>query len=174
MKQNKNRIALIDKLTNSIVNRITGDSFDTTALPVFAKELVGLQKKGWNFNWTTEFKKYTVVKLVIQNNESIIQGLMSFDIRKGYIEIDLLESSPFNIGKNKVYEGVAGNLFAYACKVSFEKGYDGYVAFTAKSQLTKHYETAIGAEIYHPPNRMAIDTPAATKLVKQYFPNFFK
>jgi len=61
--------------------------------------------------------------------------------------MNLLESSPFNIGKDKLYEGVAGNLVAYACKVSFQKGFDGFVAFTAKTNLIKHYEENLGA--YH-------------------------
>jgi hypothetical protein len=82
--------------------------------------------------------------------------------------MNLLESSPFNIGKNKLYEGVAGNLVAFACKVSFQKGSDGYVAFNAKTNLIKHYEENLGA--YHfKGQRMIIETEAATKLVKKYF-----
>jgi len=59
--------------------------------------------------------------------------------------MDLLESAPFNIGQNKLYEGVAGNLVAHACKVSFQKGFDGFVASTAKTQLIKHYEKTLDA-----------------------------
>ncbi len=82
--------------------------------------------------------------------------------------MNLLESAPFNIGKQKIYEGVAGNLVAYACKVSFQKGYDGYVAFIAKSKLIEHYEKALGA--YHFKNqRMIIETDAARILVEKYF-----
>ena len=82
--------------------------------------------------------------------------------------MNLLKNAPFNIGKQKLYEGVAGNLVAYACKVSFQKGYDGFVAFTAKSKLVKHYEETLGA--YHFKNqRMIIDTDAAKFLVTKYF-----
>lgn len=85
-----------------------------------------------------------------------------------HIFMNLLESAPFNIGKEKLYEGVAGNLVAYACKVSFQKGYDGFVAFTAKSNLIKHYEESLGA--YHFRNqRMIIDTNSAKFLVTKYF-----
>ena len=80
----------------------------------------------------------------------------------------LLESAQFNLGEQKLYEGVAGNLVAYACKVSFQKGYDGFVAFTAKSQLIKHYEETLGA--YHFKNqRMIIDTNSARYLITKYF-----
>ena len=82
--------------------------------------------------------------------------------------MDLLESAPFNIGQNKLYEGVAGNLVVYACKVSFQKGFDGFVAFTAKTRLIQHYEKTLGA--FHFKNqRMIIDSRAAKRLVEKYF-----
>ena len=40
--------------------------------------------------------------------------------------MDLIESAPFNLGRNKIYEGVAGNLVAFACKVSFQRGFAGF------------------------------------------------
>ena len=84
--------------------------------------------------------------------------------------MDLLESSPFNIGKDKVYEGVAGNLVAYACKLSFQKGFEGFVGFTSKTNLIKHYEKTLGA--YHFKNqRMIIETESAKFLVEKYFKN---
>ena len=52
--------------------------------------------------------------------------------------MNLLESAPFNVGKKKLYEGVSGNLVAFACKLSFQKGFEGYVAFTSKTNLIKH------------------------------------
>ena len=80
----------------------------------------------------------------------------------------MLESAPFNIGKHKIYEGVAGNLVAYACKISFQKGFEGFVSFTAKTKLIEHYAKTLGA--YHFKNqRMIIDTQAAKILVKKYF-----
>jgi hypothetical protein len=82
--------------------------------------------------------------------------------------MNLLESAPFNIGKNKLYEGVAGNLVAFACKLSFQKGFDGYVAFTSKTNLIKHYEENLGA--YHfKSQRMILEPIASKKLVEKYF-----
>ena len=89
-------------------------------------------------------------------------------IEQDHVFIDLLESAPFNIGKQKIYEGVAGNLVAYACKISFQKGFEGFVAFTAKTKLIDHYEKTLGA--FHFKNqRMIIDTQAARILVEKYF-----
>jgi hypothetical protein len=162
---------IIDKLTDSILNTISGDSFQTEVSRLTSIDLKTITKKNdWNFDWKSEFKdiQKEVYKLTIVNNSSIIQGLLSITIEQDYIYMNLLESSPFNIGKNKLYEGVAGNLVAYACKISFQKGYDGFVAFTAKTNLIKHYEESLGA--FHFKNqRMIIETESSKKLVQKYF-----
>ena len=82
--------------------------------------------------------------------------------------MNLVESAPFNIGKNKLYEGVAGNLVAYACKVSFQKGFEGFVAFDAKTKLIQHYEKTLGAYTLCG-QRMIIPTKAAQILIDKYF-----
>jgi hypothetical protein len=47
----------IDKLTNSIINTISGDSFLTDIKEVSRTNLkTATKKNGWNFNWLTEFK----------------------------------------------------------------------------------------------------------------------
>lgn len=162
---------IIDKLTDSILNTISGDSFQTKVSRVASIDLKNITKKnGWNFDWKLECKdlQKVIYKLTIVNNLSIVQGLLSITIEQDHIYINLVESAPFNIGKDKLYEGVAGNLVAYACKVSFQKGFDGFVAFTAKTSLIKHYEENLGA--YHFKNqRMIIETESAKKLVNKYF-----
>jgi hypothetical protein len=162
---------VIDRLTNSILNRISGDSFRTEVILLGKTDLKNISKKnGWNFDWKSEVNNISkeVYKLTISNNQSIIQGLLSISIENDHVYINLLENAPFNIGKNKLYEGVAGNLVAYACKVSFQKGFEGYVAFTAKSNLIEHYERTLGA--YHFKNqRMIIETSASKLLVEKYF-----
>lgn len=121
----------VDTLTNSIVNAFTGDSFDT-AITRFAKpDLKNVAKKGeWSFNWAQELRQNDreVYKLTIVNNPTVIQGLISFTIRTDHVFMHLLESAPFNIGPNKIYEGVPGNLVAFACKTSFDNGLQGFVS----------------------------------------------
>jgi hypothetical protein len=162
---------VIDKLTNSLQNTISGDSFPTEVSRLTKSDLKLVTKKnGWNFNWKKEFDNNTheVYKLTITNNPTIIQGLLSFEIKKDHIYMDLLESAPFNLGKNKLYEGVPGNLVAYACKVSFQHGFDGFLSFTAKTKLINHYEKTLGA--YHFGNHlMIIHTKAAQHLIDKYF-----
>lgn len=72
--------------------------------------------------------------------------------------------------KSKSQMGVPGNLIAFACKVSVDKGYDGFLAFVAKTSLIKHYEQTLNATHFRG-LRMFIDTTAALKLISQYFKN---
>jgi hypothetical protein len=80
----------------------------------------------------------------------------------------LVESSPFNKGKTKVYAGVPGNLVAYACKLSFQRGHNGNVSFVSKTQLIEHYEKSLGA-IHFGGRLMIIETQSALKLINKYF-----
>lgn len=161
----------IDKLTNSVQNTISGDSFQTDVSRFTKADAQQVaRKKGWLFNWKTELADNSkeVYKLTIVNNPSIIQGLLSLTIEADHILMNLLESAPFNIGHNKLYEGVAGNLVAYACKVSFQHEFDGFVAFTAKTKLINHYEKTLGA--YHlGGQRMIIPKQSAQILIDKYF-----
>jgi hypothetical protein len=75
----------------------------------------------------------------------------------------LIESAVFNKNKNKVYFGVPGNLVAYACKVSVDKGYQGFLAFDAKTALESLLATHFRGL------RMFIETTAALRLISQYF-----
>jgi hypothetical protein len=173
-KEKKYRLDfVIDKLTNSIQNTISGDSFQTEVSSFTTKDLKQTTKKnGWNFNWKKELSNNVreVYKLTIVNNPDIIQGVISFTVKTDHIYLDLIESAPFNLGRNKIYEGVAGNLVAFACKVSFQRGFDGFCSFTAKSKLIKHYEKTLGA--YHFGNHlMILETKASSILVNKYFKN---
>lgn len=162
---------VVDKLTNSIQNTISGDSFETEVLRLTKNDLKQITKiNGWNFNWKAELKdnRKEVFKLTIPHNSEIIQGLLSLTIESDHIYMDLLENAPFNIGQKKLYEGVAGNLVAHACKMSFQHGFDGFVAFTAKTKLIEHYKKSLGAYTLGG-QRMIIPTEAAQILVDKYF-----
>lgn len=162
---------VIDKLTNSIQNTISGDSFPTDVIRFTKSDLKQATKKnGWYFNWASELRDNAkeVYKLTITNNPNIIQGLLSFTVKQDHIYMNLLESAPFNLGRNKLYEGVPGNLVAFACKVSFQRGFDGFLSFTAKTKLIEHYEKSLGA--YHFGNHLMImQTSAAQELIEKYF-----
>ncbi len=170
-KQNKILVDIeIDKLTKSIENTVSGDVFDTDIFQLFAKDIKQIKKADWQFKWQEQIKLIDreVYKLVIKDNPKIIQGLISLSNQGDHIYMHLIESAKFNKGKTKIYTGIPGNLVAFACKLSFEKGYDGYIAFDAKTILINHYQETLFATHFKG-TKMMIETPAANRLINHYF-----
>jgi hypothetical protein len=172
MKKSRNKPLdfVIDKLTNSVENTSTGEVFNTEIVRLTLKDLKQIHKAEWQFDWTKEIKDNTkeVYKLTTANNSTIIQGLISIEDKQDHIFMHLIESAKFNKNKNKVYLGVPGNLVAYACKVSVDKEYQGFLAFDAKTALIKHHKESLYATHFRE-LRMFIETNAAMRLISQYF-----
>ena len=171
LKQSQEIDIEIDKLTNSIENAITGDSFETEISLITKEDLKRIRKgNGWQFDWKYEFEQSEreVYKLTIKNNLTVIQGVVSIQDNQDHYYLHLIESAPFNKGNRKMYVGVAGNLIAYVCKVSWNKGYEGFVTFISKSKLIKHYEKTLGAE-HIGGHKMVIFPKRALTLIKKYF-----
>ncbi len=161
----------IDRLTNSVQNTISGDSFATEVYEMLKVDLKTVTKgNGWKFDWKAELmvSDRKVYKLTIKDNPNIIQGLASISDYDDHFYLHLVESAPFNLGKKKLYTGVPGNLFAFTCKLSWDKGYQGFVAFQSKTKLVEHYESTLGA-IHAGGHKMIIFPDAALKLIRQYF-----
>jgi hypothetical protein len=161
----------IDKLTNSIENSFSGDSFETILLKVKKEDLRPIKKgNGWQFDWKYEFQQTdrVVYKLSIKGNTNVIQGLVSFSDENDHLFLNLIESAPFNKGKDKIYVGVAGNLIAFVCKEAWDKNYEGFISFISKTRLIDHYEKTLGA-IHIGNHKMVIFPKEAFKLIKKYF-----
>lgn len=176
MDHNQNEEGLdfiIDKLTNSIENVRTGDSFQTEVSVLLQNELnLVSQENKWLFDWGLEFQQpeREIFKLTIIGNPKVIQGVVSLEVKEDHVFMHLLESAPFNKGKEKVYSGVPGNLVAYACKLSFQRGHDGYIAFISKSSLIDHYKKSLGAKQIGS-SLMVVEKDAALHLIGRYFKN---
>ena len=163
----------IDILSESVVEFLTGRIFKTHVSKASIEYLNKIHKKnGWKFNWKKEGKdpNRLVYKMVLDSNKSILLGLISFEIKQDHVHIHLIENSPENVGKIKVYQGIAGNLFAFACKFSLESGFDGVVSFIAKTNLIQHYFVTLGATLLKN-QRMFILEKQAEILINKYFKN---
>ena len=103
--------------------------FETEVVQLTLIDSKQIQKADWRFDWKKEIKNNTksVYKLTTPNNPNIIQGLISIKDKQDHIFMHLIESAKFNKKTNKVYLGVPGNLVAFACKVCFEKCYQGFL-----------------------------------------------
>jgi hypothetical protein len=162
----------IDKITESIENADTGETLNTLVLPVTKDDLKEVAKKnGWLFDWKLELAEpgHQVYKLVAEKEPHTIQGLVSLEKMEDHVYMHLVESAPYNIGKGKKYIGVCGNLTAFGCKMSKDYGFDGVIAFKAKTALIPHYEKTLGAVMISK-QRMAIFEEPAKVLLDKYFP----
>ena len=162
---------VVDGITNSIALAATGERFETLVLPATKADIAAASKRaGWLFDWKLEQANgFTVYKLVTVKEPNIIQGMAAFRDEQGYVFMSLLESAPGNIGKNQKYIGVAGNLAAYGCLMSRQKGFDGCLVFISKTLLISHYEKTLGA-VHLGNQRMGIFEVAAANLLEKYFP----
>ena len=162
---------IIDDLTNRIRQIDTGESFDTDLSLATDHDIkLTTKKNGWLFSWKAEFKQEDrlVYKLTRNDDPVDIQGLISLSDMEGFVYVHLAESAPINFGPNKKHEGVGGNLFAYACKRSWDKGNEGFVSFQAKTKLIAHYEQVLGA-VHNGGHNMIIYPQEALFLIKRYY-----
>jgi hypothetical protein len=84
---------IVDKLTNSIENVVTGDSFATEISVLNHNELKAVSiKNGWLFNWKEEFSipERDIYKLTIVNNPNVIQGLISLEVKSDHLYMHLV------------------------------------------------------------------------------------
>lgn len=168
----------IDKLTECIEEVATGNLLETEFQPASSTDLKPLFKKdGWSFVWRS-FLKYPqrkIYKLVLKSDAiARIQGLISIEEAEGFVEVHHAESAPHNRGDRKQYAGIGGNLFAFACRESFELGFEGYTAFVSKTELIEHYQSTLGADLVSRKNRrMIIPTEAAKNLINSYYKSYF-
>lgn len=162
----------IDKLTSSIESTNTGEIKATKITIVEQTELRRFNKKSnWLFDWKNLHKEYpncSVYKLTTIDFEDETQGLIACENRQNFLFIVLIENAPLNRKPTKKYLGVLGNLVAFVCKLSFEKGFDGIVAFDAKTKLIDHYKSVLKAS-HIGRGRMMINTPESRELVDKYF-----
>ncbi len=161
----------IDILSESVIAVQTGKIYETNASKVEAKFINSIHKKdGWKFNWKKEYKNqsHLIYKLTLKIDSNIILGLISIEIKEDHVQVHLIESSPLNVGKSKVYLGIGANLFAFACKVSEDKGFDGNIGFISKTSLVEHYSLNLGA-IHLGSGKMIIRENIAKKLIQKYF-----
>jgi hypothetical protein len=113
----------IDELTNSIKNVISGDSFSTDITRITKADLKNITKKdGWQFDWRLELKhpERDVYKLTIVNNQTIIQGLISLEVKPDHVFMHLVESAPFNKGKQNFIQGFLETLLLLPVNCHFK------------------------------------------------------
>lgn len=158
----------IGTLTHSILDVATGRSLSTSVSSAKVAEVRRLKGK-WNFDWKSEIDSFEVYKLVADEIGVEIQGLISLARMDDHVFVNLLESHPANVGRNKRFDGVPGNLMAFAARLSLSLGCGGVVAFDAKTELIEHYKQVFLAQQIGRSQRMVIEEAAAIALISKYY-----
>lgn len=145
-RTNKEYVGEIEKVNKSDVQKLKGN-------------------ENFSFDWSLETENDVYKVKREGKNEAL--GLMSIsDIPKEKrIHINLIEASKENIGKGKKFKNITGNLLAFACKMAFQKGYDGFVSLLPKSKIVVVY---IGYGFKAFGKNLAIFMTAAKNLISKY------
>lgn len=164
----------IDSLTNCLVDNTTGIEYDTdyclVSRTITKSDAMAFIEEGWKFDWSIPHRNgYEIYQLYVEGDDDV-QGMIALKhIRDQlFTHVDIVEAAPFNVGRDGRYSGVGAHLFAIACKLSWDAGNEGYVQFTAKSNLIEHYKETLGAHLIDRQN-MYIDSYGAIDLINKYF-----
>lgn len=103
-------------------------------------DFAAITKKRYFFDWKKE-KTFEVLKLTLTGEKDIL-GLVSFQCidEEKRIHIRLLTASEENVGRNKKYDGIIGNLLAYVARQAVLKYAEwACISLRPKTQLAEHY-----------------------------------
>jgi hypothetical protein len=127
------------------------------------KKLKGSKK--FQFDWSLEEAKEVYS---IKGSDNDLLGLISLtDVAEELrIHINLIESVIKHQGKNKEIDGIPGCLIGFACKMSFSKGYDGFVSLVPKTRLVDYYHEKFG--FLHMGKNMVVFLEIAQSIIKKY------
>lgn len=154
----------------NLLDNITGENIKAEILPLTKKEAKQLRRnEQFGFDWEKE-TDYIVFKTALSTSVQIV-GLMSLidhsaELR---IEIHLLEVAKEHQGKEKRLANIAGCLIAYACRMAFDKGYQGFVSLIPKTSLINHYIKEYDFQQYG--RQLALEMESAEFLMLKYLNN---
>jgi hypothetical protein len=148
----------------------TGHYKEAVVSEVVENDYEHIQNSGrFTFDWRVEKRmKYDVYKICLRDNENEILGLLSLrDVKSELrIHVNLIEVSSENVGKRKAYERIAGCLLGFACQLSFEKSYDGFVSLVPKTELIDHYCRKYG--FHQVGGNLAIEGAGSLTIIQNY------
>lgn len=151
-------------------NKKSGKFYKADVKEVEPEDFKWVQKsEQFDFDWRLEKEQANeVYKIFLVDQTDQILGLLSFkDIQDELrIHINLIEVSSQNIGKEKIYDRIAGCLLAYACEIAFEKSYDGFISLVPKTKLINHYCEKYGFQQFG--RQLGLGYDAAKELIRKY------
>ena len=124
----------------------TSEKKEVIVKPVEDEDFKLLIKRRYFFEWKSLKEKASLYKLCVRGDKDILGVMALVDVpQEKRIELKLLASSKENAGKNKIYDGIAGCLIAYACRKALKKyGNLACVSLVPKTKLKSYYITKYG------------------------------
>ncbi len=130
-------------------------------------DLATISCERYFFDWKKE-KSYEVLKLTIVNERDIL-GLVSFESidEEKRMHIRLLAASQENVGKDKIYDGIVGNLLAYVAQQAVLKYAEwACISLRPKTQLAEHYIKKYKMNITGV--TLSLEVPEILELIERY------
>lgn len=164
---------IIDGITDCIIDTKTGKKVNTTYKKLEQRitkaEAEFLLSSGWSFDWSLPQRDGFDIYQLFTVEDYELQGMIAVkhDKKELFTHVEIAEANPDNVGCDGKYIGTGANLFAVACKVSWDEGNDGYLSFMAKTNLIEHYEKTLGAK-HIGGQQMVIEPYAASYLISKY------
>ncbi len=124
----------------------TGQKKQVTVNELVRADLKKITKQEYFFDWKAARKDAEMYKLSLTGDDGIVGLVALVDVPAEYrIEIKLLASSAQNVGKGKLYEGIAGCLISFACREALTRYGDlACVSLIPKTELKPHYLSKYG------------------------------
>jgi len=119
------------------------------------------------FDWKKE-KTYEILKLTIAGEKDIL-GLVSFECidEEKRIHIRLLAASEENVGKDKIYDDIIGNLLAFVAQQAVLKYAEwACISLRPKTQLAEHYITKYKMNVTG--MTLSLEVPEILELIERY------
>lgn len=150
-----------------IVEVATGKKLPIEVLPVEDSDYKSLSKRRYFFDWKEE-RNEEVYKVVLKGLNDIL-GLVSIERipSEWRVHIRLLTVSRENVGSGKVFDKVAGNLFAFIAKIAVtEFGEFACVSLRPKSSIAQHYIDKFKMNVTG--MTLSLEVPELLTLINQY------
>lgn len=124
-----------------IIERITNEKRLVHVMPIESDDFKKITVRRYSFNWKKLKNESVIYKLTLADRDDILGliGLVEHPSEER-TEIKLLALSAENVGKDKLYDRIAGCLIAFAGNEATQK-YKNYRALSLvpKTEIRYHY-----------------------------------
>lgn len=151
----------------NIIEVATGQEYLIDIAPIKKSDLKNLPVNRYYFDWSEE-AAFELFKLTIKGKDDIL-GLISFEKIKEEkrIHIRLLTASHDNVGKNKIYDRIIGNLLAYVAKIAVREFAEwACISLRPKTEIAAHYIDKYKMNITG--GTLSLEVPEIIELIEHY------